>query len=407
MTTMSTPPSHTTPPLSLLDWKPKLALFDPDDLSDSSDCLGPAGIEPGAPSTPRPADFGPDLKLRQWYERQLLPKLLERVELGQRSARTLEEYEIALGHWERKASYPLESDPTVNAIDPPVRLINESIVSAFRRKLLKDPFTKGKSTARNQRANLTVNKVMRHLRAIVRTLFPPDSHNPNGAGIVPLFPWPEELKRQGTLTFTFSRKELSALYLACGKCKSASKYACNRSPMHNPDKWRTALVLALNAGPRTWDLFGLKWSAIKWDKFKHGAVWFQSRKTAKIQMVPLNRESRIHLEHLRKLFPTDEFIFQGFKKDSTFYRSWERITAAAKVTAPFESMRKTCSTLHDDVRHGVGAFLLGHSPRGVNATSYDNPTPRVMRTVYKLKCPAEFRRGAFQIRQLKGNSQSS
>jgi len=341
---------------------------------------------------------GSEVDLRTWFNATLRPKLLAHLDIGERSERTLEEYDAALAHWEQKAVVDGKRNPAVG-------LISETVVIEFRRRLLKEPYFKGKGDKKRSRTNQTVNKVMRHLRAIIRTLFAKDSHNPNGAGLIELFAWPEELKRQGRFVFTFDRKQLSALYLATRSCKSDSKFASAKSPMHCAAKWRTALALALNSGPRSWDLFGLPWSAIHWDKFRYGAVWFQARKNAKVQMIPLNKVCRIHLEHLRSLYPDEEFIFQGFQKDSTFYRCWERISSAAGVPkAPFERMRKTCSTLHDDICFGVGAFLLGHSPHGVNATWYDNPTPRVMRTVYQLKCPAEFRRGAKQLAQSKRSS---
>lgn len=370
--------------------KSHLSLFDPESLDSESIEIPPIVRPPIVPP-----GIDPQMRLRAWFKAKILPGLMEQIEIGQRSQQTLELYENALTHWEQKATDPLS--PGGKTLDPPITNISEEVVKDFRKRLMKEQFLMGKR--KGNRTNQTVNKIMRHLRRIVRSLFPKDSRNPKGHGVIELFPWPEELRRQKTLTFTFSRKELSSLYLGCAHCKSKSKYSRHKSPMHCPHKWRTALVLALNCGARTWDLFKLEWSSIHWDKFKYGAVWFQSRKTAKIQMVPLNRVARIHLEHLRKQYPNEKLIFEGFKKNSTFYRAWERIETHAGVTAPFESMRKTCSTLHDDVLYGVGAFILGHSPRGVNATSYDNPTPRVTRTVYRLKCPAEFRRGAQSLSQ--------
>ncbi len=365
-----------------------LTLFEPPDDDEE-----PQIVQSQAPP---PADTGPQTRLRQWFTEQILPELMEQIEIGERSLKTLEAYENALTHWEQKATDP--ESPGGKALNPPVSHISEEVITSIRKRLMKDQFVLGHR--KGSRTNQTVNKIMRHLRRIIRSLFPKDSRNPKGHGIIELFPWPQELRRQGTLTFTFTRKELSSLYLACAHCKSKSKYSRHKSPMHCPHKWRTALVLAINCGARTWDLFQLEWSSIHWDKFRHGAVWFQSRKTAKIQMVPLNRVARIHLEHLRKQYPEEKLIFQGFQKDSTFYRAWERIKVQAGVKAPFESLRKTCSTLHDDVLYGVGSFILGHSPRGVNATSYDNPTPRVTRTVYQLKLPAEFRRGAKSLSTL-------
>lgn len=370
---------------------PRLTLFSGDDAADAPDETEQQMPSSPPVKTPPPSNPQSKMKLRQWFTEILLKVIEDRIELVQRSKATLALTWTTIQHWE-----DLTTNPNVGAIA-------EETIGAFRKRLIKEPFTKGKSKTTFKRSNQTVNKIMRHLRPLIRSLWPADSHNPRGAGLIPYFEWPEELKRQKTFTFTFDRKQLSALYLACSAAKPGKVFS--KSAVHDPLKWRTALVLALNTGARTWDLFALKWSDIQWDDFRHGSVWFQSRKTAKVQRVPLNKVARTHLAHLRTMNPDSTFIFEGFSKTRAFYSAWDRISAVAGTSAPFESLRKTCSTLHDDVLYGVGSFLLGHSTRGVNATSYDNPTPRVMRTVYAMRCPAEFRRGAKLIAD--GRSQST
>lgn len=308
--------------------------------------------------------------LRECYQAFVVP------ELDDRAAATLVEYEITLTHWERLTP------------DGPVSAINRDAVKAFRRRLIETPFRRGQG--KHKRSPATVNKILRTLSAIISPLWPADRMNPGGRALLPFFKLPEPLPRQKKLPFVFSRQVMSALYLGCDACRAQGGY--HKTGLYHPFLWRTALVLALNTGPRTWDLFSLRWEDVRFQDFRHGSVFYQAVKTGKIQRPPLNRIARAHLERLRDLHLHAELVFPDFKKNKAFYAAWGRITAAAGVRAPFETFRKTCSTLHDDVFQGVGAWLTGHSVRGVNAENYQNPTGRVLKAVYALKNPLEFRR---------------
>lgn len=310
--------------------------------------------------------------LRQAFQAYVLP------ELDDRTPATLMEYSGLLTHWEK-----LTTNPSLSAI-------GRETVKAFRKSLVETPYKRGKK--KRPRSAATVNKIMRTLSATITPLWPADRHNPGGAGLLPFFAFPRTLAEQAELPFVFSRADMSRLYLACGACKATGGY--RQTTLYNPHAWRTAIVLALNAGPRTWDLFALKWADIRWDDFKHGSVRFTATKTQKLQRVPLNRVTAIHLRHLQSLQLDPERVFPRFEKNKSFYAAWGRICAKAGVNAPFESFRKTCSTLADDVIPGVGAWICGHSLGGVNAKNYQNPTRRVFRAVYGLKQPVEFARGA-------------
>lgn len=315
---------------------------------------------------------GPHSTLRLCFEAFVLP------ELDERSAATLAEYQITLAHWERLTD------------NPPVSSIDRQRIKEFRRALIETPFKRGRS--KHTRSPATVNKIMRTLAAMISPLWPADRHNPGGHGFVPFLKWPESLPRQKKLPFTFSRKAMSQLYRACDACRAQGGY--RKTGLYHPFLWRTAIVLALNTGPRTWDLFSLRWEDVRFEDFRYGSVYYRAQKTGKFQRPPLNAIARAHLERLRDLHLDAELVFPDFKKNKSFYAAWGRICAAAQVTAPFEAFRKTCSTLHDDVARGVGAWLTGHEVRGVNAENYQDPTRRVLRAVYSLKNPVEFRRAA-------------
>jgi integrase len=318
---------------------------------------------------------GPHSTLREAFEVHVLPRLDER------SPATLVEYWTTLAHWERLTE------------NGPVGWIDREAVKRFRQRLVDETCRHGRR--KFQRSSATVNKIMRTLRAMIAPLWPADRHNPEGRGLVPYCGFPTPLPRQKRLPFVFSRRELSALYLSAEACRPTGGH--RRSGLHLPILWRTALVLALNTGPRTWDLFALRWEDVRWDDFRYGAVFYRARKTAKLQRPPLNRVARAHLEHVRRLGLDHDWVFPGFRKHQAFYAAWRRICAQAGVRAPFEALRKTCSTWHDDLVPGVGAWLTGHAARGVNAEHYQDPTRRVLRAVYLLRNPREFRRGARRL----------
>lgn len=358
------PPPPPQPPV-------QLGLFCPDESEDDSIEMA-SHQEASAPQQqPPPPTVGPHSTLRECFLAHVLPEL-------EIEPKTLELYEGMLNRWEQYTD------------NTPVSQIDREMVKAFRTKLVERPYKRGKTW--HKRSPETVNKIMRMFSAAISPLWPADRHNTGGKGFVPFFKKLKALRRQKKLPFTFSRAELSAMYLNCSACKPTGGY--RKTALYEPHLWRTALVLALNTGPRTWDLYALKWEDVRWDDFRYGSVFYQSRKNSKIQRPPLNEVARQHLEHLRSLKLDEVHVFPQFKKNKSFYAAWDRICAKAGVDAVFESFRKTCSTFHEDVIKGVGAFITGHDLKGVNAQFYDNPTKRVMRAVYRMKNPVEFRRGA-------------
>jgi integrase len=331
----------------------------------------------GADDAHRP---GPHSTLRCCFESLILPDLQDE----ERAPGTIGEYHTVLSHWE---SY------TTN---PPVSQIDRNVIKAFKTRLVEKPYKSGKQ--RKKRSNATVNKILRTLRAAITPLWPADRHNPGGHGLVPYFKFPPMLDRVVKLPFVFTRAEMTALYNAADACRPAQRF--RPSLLYRPELWQAAMVLALNTGARTWDLYRLRWQDIRWGDFRHGSITFVARKTAKFQRLPLNRCARRHLEHLRSLCLDGERVFPGFAKNKSFYAAWKRITHGAGVHVPFESFRKTCSTLHEDCVPRTGEWITGHGLRGVNAENYQNPTDRVFRAIYRLRQPKGFRLGERRILSL-------
>gem|GEM_PF-3106192 len=322
---------------------------------------------------------GPQSTLRACFEAYCLPDLQDE----ERASATFVEYETVLSHWETYTT-----NPAACQIDFPT-------LKAFRLKLLEKPYKRGNQ--KRQRSPATVNKLMRTLKAAITPLWPADRKNPGGRGLIPFCKIPKPLAKQKKLPFVFSRSQMTALYENANACRSANSR--RPSQLYNPALWRAAMVLALNTGPRTWDLYKLKWEDVRWDDFRHGSIYFSARKTAKLQRLPLNRCARAHLEHLRSLNLDAVHVFPRFSKNKSFYAAWKRICAQAGVDVPFEAFRKTCSTLHEDCVPRTGEWITGHGLKGVNAENYQNPTNRVFRAIYKLRQPKAFHVGAEAILQ--------
>ncbi len=347
-----------------------LRLFSPDELNDE-----PAPTPPA--TTTSNSEVPPGLALatlRRCFQEHIRPELEE----SDRAATTIKEYLTMLSWWEKYTD------------DPPINLIARKTVKDFRTELISKPFKRGK--VKKKRSPATVNKLMRTLAACITPLWPADRHNPGGKGLLDFFKFPESLAEDRDLPFVFTRKDMSSLYLACDACRPTGGH--RKSHLYDPRLWRAAIVLALNAGPRTWDLFSLRRQDVKLTEFRHGSVKFVACKTRKFQRIPLNRVSRAHLEYVLSLNLPSDRVFPGFAKNKSFYAAWKRICKKANVQAPFESFRKTCSTKHNDIIKDVGDWITGHGLKGVNAKHYDNPTTRVFRAIYSFKHPREFVIGA-------------
>ena len=335
------------------------------------------------------------LKLDQAWEQLVVPDMEEIA------STTIEEYRGSLRIWKR-----LSGDPDISAID-------RETVKAFRTKLVSTPYKRGKVKVA-KRSAATVNRIMRDMHVVMSPFWPADRTNPSGLNLMPFFKWPRSLSIQRKLPFVYSMRDLSKLYLNADACRQTPR--TRRTPLNEPRLWRLALVLGLNCGARTWDLFQLKISDVNLEPekpFRYGSIVFSAVKTGKLHRIPLNKYSARHLKDYLKN-PVQwkrqgDRLFPGFCKGKAFYATWKRIGKAANVVGTFEAMRKTCVTHHNSVIWESGYWLTGHIAPGVFG-HYDNPSARIFQSVYKLRNPAEFVRGAkslLAIDQQQSSSQSS
>ena len=310
-----------------------------------------------------------------------------RPEMDKIAESTLSEYRSSLRIWERLSG------------NPPLDRIDRSVVREFREKLITTPFRRGAKSAR-KRSHATVNRIMRDVHAAISPLWPADRLNPDGLGLVPFFGWPRALQSQRDLPFVFTTQDLDRLYVNASAARQPSKFS-RRTPLNDPRLWRIALVLALNCGARTWDLFSFRLSRINLvasEPYRFGSISFVARKTSKLHKIPLNECAFKHLKSylIDPILPASDKLFPGFYKGASFYRTWKRICDAAAAVGTFESMRKTCVTRHNSVVWNAGFWLSGHGQTGVFG-HYDNPSDRIFEAVYGLEQPAEFLRGAARL----------
>ena len=301
------------------------------------------------------------------------------------SPSTMADYEDVLNLWERGTG------------DPEISDVNRDTVVAFRNWLSSSPFKRGKKLVKgSKRSPSTVNRIMRELHVIMSPCWPADRQDPSGLGLCPFFKWPRSLARQRKLPFVFTGSNLDQLYLHADAYPR--RIGCRATPINEARLWRTALVLGLNCGARTWDLLNLLWDDIRLDDpspYLHGSVVFGARKTNKLHRIPLNECAAQHLRDLKRrpiVSKEPHRVFPGFYKRKTFYKAWTAICEAAGVTGTFECMRKTCVTQHNSIVWQSGYWLSGHVEPGVFGY-YDNPSDRIFDSVYRLQNPPEFIKG--------------
>lgn len=157
---------------------------------------------------------------------------------------------------------------------------------------------------------------------------------------------------------------------------------------------QAAYWLGLHVGPRTVDLFLIKWTDFVKDARGRRLLDFQSRKTGKLQAVPI---ANCVWEVLDALPRSGPYVFPGYGNPNAVdpektYQSRVRNTlvkqllrrAGIEVKKPWQVCRATCNERYESHRPGVGSFILGHSLGGVNARSYRQPTEAVHEAVKTL-----------------------
>jgi len=174
---------------------------------------------------------------------------------------------------------------------------------------------------------------------------------------------------------------------------------------------QTAFILSVSAGPRSVDLFGLKWRNV--DLGKRPQIEFVATKTGKHQRVPLAPcvAARLLFWKSRQTVANpDDLVFPELtsrrvadpEKSRAARRRNAEMKAAVRAAGfdfdgrtdanckPWQVGRATCNERLQRMKQGVGDFVLGHSTQGVNAANYRQPTSDVFKTIQTLEQPPTF-----------------
>lgn len=159
---------------------------------------------------------------------------------------------------------------------------------------------------------------------------------------------------------------------------------------------RVAFWLGLHIGARPVDLFCLRWSDFIKDARGRRLVEFESRKTGKLQAVPISVETWKMVQSL----PANPcgYLFVPFASPDSddpeksypartrngIMKQLLSSVGVVDVAKPWQVARATCNERFESHRPGVGPFILGHSLQGVNARSYRQPTEAVHEAVRTL-----------------------
>lgn len=347
----------------------------------------------------------PVLSLRLAFDRYM------RAEVTRTRAKaTLAQYQTALRHWEAfvaaSCGEPQPDDgiagtvgwpdtSTVNTtITDNVLAVTDQVLERFRCWL----------ESEQELGAAAIAKTWRFLRPLFNRLGPRVPGNPRGLGILTQVPYMDTSGTPAAGAGTkriLSGDDLNALYKACGQ----AKWPSSRN-VPAPALWRALLVLAYTYGLRTQDLIQLPWSAITWmpdspdpaSTAKHADGWLSfcpgktARRKATDLVLPLSSVARRHLESIRY---ERERIFGFPNSPRGLYTQWHALLEGAAVkAADLKDLRKTSNTAYNRLKPGIGSWILGHAPRGVNATFYTSVEQDLLEVIPRLPYPTAMATGA-------------
>lgn len=161
---------------------------------------------------------------------------------------------------------------------------------------------------------------------------------------------------------------------------------------------QVSFVLACNAGMRPVDLYSLETDKLDVES-AHPTITFKSRKTGKVQAIPL---APITVMHLRRLNLGGRYVFPGRSNPTAKdpersrpararRRRVQSLFMAAGLTfeKPNQVARATCNTRLNRARQGAGDFVLGHSLT-LNSKSYMDPSDLIFEAIHAVPQPECF-----------------
>jgi hypothetical protein len=217
--------------------------------------------------------------------------------------------------------------------------------------------------------------------------------------------------------FFFERREVSALYEAAGRMQCPRLW---RDPRPISHLWQAAIVLFWFYAFDTRALFYESGKQqITWDhiyrqplppgragnvRAKYGWIRWKRQKTGVVLLLPIHPVVHRHLDLIRPqgdLFDRGAAIIGRAGGTDPNERFRELVCEAGlsakidpetgqRINYVLKDLRKTAATYYGDRDAGL---ILGHVPDSITARHYENPLPRIVRAVKRVKYPRAFRDG--------------
>lgn len=365
-------------PSVLLDESPSvLRLYHPDRPSTPAfDPKNTRIMNPGVLWSGSPVKAG---TLRECFEQFVRP------DLTADQVRTLEGYESALKHWERRTANRSADQ------------LSDDDAREFRRSMESDPRIGSPET---------IKKQWRYLSAIMRAAA--------RKGLLGELPRLGRLDSVSDEIRIVSDREIDALYRAC---EAATWPRVEGVP---PAMWwRTAIVLFRLYGPRLRELTSLPWRGTArrsnetapglYDEPEcpssklrslglvnpHGWLVYTPPKQRRFKpaplCLPLHRVARWHIDQIRGERP---LVLPMSRANKSLHTQWTRLLDAAGIPAhdrfTRHDLRRTCETVYDEHCGGIGAQITGHAKRSVSDRFYSSYARRICRAVRRVPLPSTF-----------------
>ncbi|TWT48209.1 hypothetical protein KOR42_39990 [Thalassoglobus neptunius] len=336
----------------------------------------------------------PEKNPRQWTVREAFEnRVLKRLERMERSDATVAKWRIAIKYWEQ-----------IQPADTPVAHITSDQLTEFCDELLKLPKINTHTTA---------NQKMMHIQSIIKAC--PDAFDTS----VPVgTPLPEQ-------SATRHRKiipdaSLNAMY---SHCELATLSRDRRIPP--PIIWRALLSLFVSIGCRRGEGCLMPRSAwnrsVEFPEFPefpehpdlevdaespHGWLVFHTPKTRARKkglplVLPVSGMLARHLEILDNYAPRRERLFPVGDHPTSWQGQLDRLQWGVRTTRGnrsvisdtycFQDLRKTVNRRYrKHAGREVAKLFLGHQPRGVNASYYDDLTEDAVTATHTMSWPHAF-----------------
>lgn len=182
---------------------------------------------------------------------------------------------------------------------------------------------------------------------------------------------------------------------------------------------QSAFVLSCSAGPRSVDLFTLRWEKNLRLEESPPRLRFRARKSGKKHGIPLADFTVAHLQRLQRqhlfdpagaIFPTlgsiqcqDPEKSHAARRRNTLMKRCMRSAGVPDHARPWQVCRATCCTRLNNVRPGAGSWVIGQSAdtsragTKLAADHYDNPTEAVIDAILRAPVPEAFAEGAARL----------